>query len=78
MLRPREIIMYRIPVPLSMIYVGLWFNEDSDLWMLPCMNSNLISSPSESGISTVHNYCICLKTIMQTVAGNSLLQDCIR
>lgn len=34
-------------------FQGLWFNRDSPLWMLPCMNNDLVSQLSKRGISNV-------------------------
>lgn len=34
-------------------FQGLWFNRDSSLWMLPCMNNDLLSLLSKRGISNV-------------------------
>ncbi|XP_010258071.1 PREDICTED: DExH-box ATP-dependent RNA helicase DExH14 isoform X2 [Nelumbo nucifera] len=38
---------------LQMVMQGLWRNRDSSLWMLPCMNSDLVSSLGKRGISSV-------------------------
>lgn len=35
------------------IFQGIWFERDSPLWMLPSMNSDLLSQLNKSGIFTV-------------------------
>ncbi|WVZ20269.1 hypothetical protein V8G54_007591 [Vigna mungo] len=55
---------------LQMIMQGLWFGKDSSLWMLPCMNTDLISSLSQRGISSVQELLDIPKTALQTVTAN--------
>lgn len=38
---------------LQMVMQGLWFERDSSLWMLPCMNSDLLSHLNRMGFSSV-------------------------
>nr|CAD1837931.1 unnamed protein product [Ananas comosus var. bracteatus] len=38
---------------LQMIMQGLWFDRDSSLWMLPCMDDDLLSHLNKVGISTL-------------------------
>ncbi|QCE13990.1 P-loop containing nucleoside triphosphate hydrolase [Vigna unguiculata] len=55
---------------LQMVMQGLWFDKDSSLWMLPCMNTDLISSLSQRGISSVQELLEIPKTALQTVTAN--------
>ncbi|XP_028753755.1 DExH-box ATP-dependent RNA helicase DExH14 [Neltuma alba] len=55
---------------LQMVMQGLWYDKDSALWMLPCMNADLISSLSRNGISTVQQLLDIPKAALQTVTGN--------
>ncbi|KAH1074615.1 hypothetical protein J1N35_026943 [Gossypium stocksii] len=72
---------------LQMVMQGLWFDQDSALWMLPCMNNELAGSLCKRGISTVQQLLDLPKATLQTVIGNfpasKLYQDlqhfpCIR
>ncbi|XWS51215.1 hypothetical protein CRYUN_Cryun12cG0157700 [Craigia yunnanensis] len=54
---------------LQMVMQGLWFDQDSALWMLPCMNNELAGSLSKRGIS-VQQLLDLPKATMQTVIGN--------
>ncbi|KAH7549222.1 hypothetical protein JRO89_XS13G0000800 [Xanthoceras sorbifolium] len=49
---------------------GLWFDQDSVLWMLPCMNDDLVSSLQKRGISTMQQLLDIPKGTLQTVIGN--------
>ncbi|KAK7411347.1 hypothetical protein VNO78_02780 [Psophocarpus tetragonolobus] len=55
---------------LQMVMQGLWFEKDSSLWMLPCMNTDLISSLSGRGIFRVQELLDIPKAALQTVTGN--------
>ncbi|TYG41947.1 hypothetical protein ES288_D12G217100v1 [Gossypium darwinii] len=72
---------------LQMVMQGLWFDQDSALWMLPCMNNELAGSLCKRGISTIQQLLDLPKATLQTVIGNfpasKLYQDlqhfpCIR
>ncbi|KAE9599497.1 putative DNA helicase [Lupinus albus] len=64
---------------LQMVMQGLWFDKDSSLWMLPCMNSGLISSLSRSRIFSLQELLDIPKEALHTVTGNfpapTLFQD---
>ncbi|XP_022736597.1 DExH-box ATP-dependent RNA helicase DExH14 isoform X2 [Durio zibethinus] len=55
---------------LQMVMQGLWFDQDSALWMLPCMNNELAGSLSKRGISRVQQLFDLSKATLQTVIGN--------
>ncbi|CAJ1975360.1 unnamed protein product [Sphenostylis stenocarpa] len=55
---------------LQMVMQGLWYEKDSSLWMLPCMNTDLLSSLSQRGISSVQELLDIPKTALQTVTAN--------
>ncbi|KAK9021319.1 hypothetical protein V6N11_011314 [Hibiscus sabdariffa] len=55
---------------LQMVMQGLWFDQDSALWMLPCMNNELAGSLSKRGITTVQQLLDLPKATLQTVIGN--------
>ncbi|GMJ00040.1 hypothetical protein like AT5G61140 [Hibiscus trionum] len=55
---------------LQMVMQGLWFDQDSALWMLPSMNNELAGSLSKRGISTVKQLLDLPKATLQTVIGN--------
>ncbi|XP_014495737.1 DExH-box ATP-dependent RNA helicase DExH14 isoform X2 [Vigna radiata var. radiata] len=55
---------------LQMIMQGLWFGKDSSLWMLPCMNTDLINSLSQRGICSVQELLDIPKTALQTLTAN--------
>ncbi|KAL5749048.1 hypothetical protein ACOSQ2_026345 [Xanthoceras sorbifolium] len=55
---------------LQMVMQGLWFDQDSVLWMLPCMNDDLVSSLQKRGISTMQQLLDIPKGTLQTVIGN--------
>ncbi|KAH1246499.1 DExH-box ATP-dependent RNA helicase DExH14 [Glycine max] len=55
---------------LQMVMQGLWFDKESSLWMLPCMNTDLISSLSRRGISSVQELLDIPKAALQTVTAN--------
>nr|XP_010936311.1 DExH-box ATP-dependent RNA helicase DExH14 isoform X2 [Elaeis guineensis] len=40
---------------LQMVMQGLWFERDSSLWMLPCMNNDLLIHIKKAGISTLQD-----------------------
>ncbi|KAG1341965.1 putative DExH-box ATP-dependent RNA helicase DExH14 [Cocos nucifera] len=40
---------------LQMVMQGLWFERDSSLWMLPCMNDDLLIHIKKAGISTLQD-----------------------
>ncbi|KAL2639649.1 hypothetical protein AAZV13_06G182700 [Glycine max] len=53
-----------------LLFQGLWFDKESSLWMLPCMNTDLISSLSRRGISSVQELLDIPKAALQTVTAN--------
>ncbi|EOY22054.1 hypothetical protein QUC31_007545 [Theobroma cacao] len=55
---------------LQMVMQGLWFDQDSALWMLPCMNNELAGALSKGGISSVQQLLDLPKATLQTVIGN--------
>ncbi|KAL1337994.1 DExH-box ATP-dependent RNA helicase DExH14 [Arachis hypogaea] len=55
---------------LQMVMQGLWFEKDSSLWMLPCMNADLMQSLSRSGISSVQELLDIPKASLQNVTGS--------
>ncbi|CAK7322804.1 unnamed protein product [Dovyalis caffra] len=55
---------------LQMVMQGLWFDKDSSLWMLPCMNEDLLQSLSKRGISTVQQLLDLPKAALQAMIGN--------
>ncbi|KAJ1402777.1 Winged helix DNA-binding domain superfamily [Sesbania bispinosa] len=55
---------------LQMVMQGLWFDEDSSFWMLPCMNTDLISSLNRRAIYSVQQLLDIPKAALQTVTGN--------
>ncbi|XP_050224918.1 DExH-box ATP-dependent RNA helicase DExH14 isoform X1 [Mercurialis annua] len=57
---------------LQMVMQGLWFDKDSSLWMLPCMNADLASSLSQKGISKVQQLLDVPRTTLQAMVGNTL------
>ncbi|KAE8716022.1 hypothetical protein F3Y22_tig00110156pilonHSYRG00221 [Hibiscus syriacus] len=57
-------------VKANLLFQGLWFDQGSALWMLPCMNDELASSLSKRGISTVQQLFDIPKATLQTVIGN--------
>ncbi|XP_048228570.1 DExH-box ATP-dependent RNA helicase DExH14 isoform X2 [Ricinus communis] len=57
---------------LQMVMQGLWFDKDSALWMLPCMNSDLATLLSKKGISTVQHLLALPRATLQAMVGNTL------
>lgn len=55
---------------LQMVMQGLWFEQDSALWMFPCMNNDLLGTLRARGISTVQQLLDIPKENLQTVIGN--------
>lgn len=55
---------------LQMIMQGMWFDQGSALWMLPCMNTDLISLLSKRGIYTVQQLLDLPRGTLQSVIGN--------
>lgn len=49
---------------------GLWFDVDSALWMLPCMNDDLANSLKKSGYLTLQQLLNLPKTALQNLIGN--------
>ncbi|XP_052179855.1 DExH-box ATP-dependent RNA helicase DExH14 isoform X1 [Diospyros lotus] len=56
---------------LQMIMQGLWFGEDSSLWMLPCMNDDLVSLLRRKGVSSVQQLLDLSKSTLHALIGNS-------
>ncbi|XP_058788470.1 DExH-box ATP-dependent RNA helicase DExH14 isoform X2 [Vicia villosa] len=55
---------------LQMVMQGLWFDKDSSLWMLPCMNADLVTSLSKRGIYSIQELLDIPKAALQTVTEN--------
>ncbi|XP_038724943.1 DExH-box ATP-dependent RNA helicase DExH14 isoform X2 [Tripterygium wilfordii] len=55
---------------LQMIMQGLWFDTDSSLWMLPCMNADLFELLNKQGISSVQQLLNLPKTTLQALIGD--------
>lgn len=55
---------------LQMVMQGLWFDKDSSLWMLPCMNEDLQQSLRKRGISTVQQLLDLPGATLQAMIGN--------
>lgn len=51
-------------------FQGLWFDKDSSLWMLPCMNADLVTSLSKRGIYSIQELLDIPKAALQTVTEN--------
>ncbi|KAH9778122.1 DExH-box ATP-dependent RNA helicase DExH14 [Citrus sinensis] len=51
---------------LQMVMQGLWFEQDSAFWMLPCMNNDLLGMLRARGISTVQQLLDIPKENLQT------------
>ncbi|KAH9722144.1 DExH-box ATP-dependent RNA helicase DExH14 [Citrus sinensis] len=51
---------------LQMVMQGLWFEQDSALWMFPCMNNDLLGTLRARGISTVQQLLDIPKENLQT------------
>uniref|UniRef100_A0A803P9U3 RNA helicase n=1 Tax=Cannabis sativa TaxID=3483 RepID=A0A803P9U3_CANSA len=64
---------------LQMVMQGLWFEKNSSLWMLPCMNVELADSLSTRGVSSLPQLLNFSKATLQTMIGNvpasKLFQD---
>ncbi|KAF9667696.1 hypothetical protein SADUNF_Sadunf15G0050500 [Salix dunnii] len=55
---------------LQMVMQGIWFDKDSSLQMLPCMNEDLLQSLRKRGISTVQQLLDLPGATLQTMIGN--------
>ncbi|XP_024169344.1 DExH-box ATP-dependent RNA helicase DExH14 [Rosa chinensis] len=55
---------------LQMVMQGLWFDEDSSLWMLPCMNVELAESLGKRGIFHIQQLLELPKATLQNMIGN--------
>ncbi|KAJ0104588.1 hypothetical protein Patl1_18876 [Pistacia atlantica] len=55
---------------LQMVMQGLWFDQDSALRMLPCMNDDLMGLLRKRGISSVQQLLDIPKATLQTMIGN--------
>lgn len=55
---------------MQMVMQGLWFDKDSSLWMLPCMNEDLLQSLRKGGISTVQQLLDLPGAPLQAMIGN--------
>ncbi|CAK9312234.1 unnamed protein product [Citrullus colocynthis] len=64
---------------LQMVMQGLWFDVDSALWMLPCINDDLANSLKKSGYLTLQQLLNLPKTALQNLIGkfpaSKLTQD---
>ncbi|KAJ7978726.1 DExH-box ATP-dependent RNA helicase [Quillaja saponaria] len=54
---------------LQMVMQGLWFDKDLGLWMLPCMNVDLMGELGKSGVSSVQQLLDIPKAALQAVTG---------
>uniref|UniRef100_A0A1J3K0M4 RNA helicase n=1 Tax=Noccaea caerulescens TaxID=107243 RepID=A0A1J3K0M4_NOCCA len=55
---------------LQMVMQGMWSDQDSSLWMIPCMNDDLLGSLTSRGIHTLHQLLDLPKGTLQSVIGN--------
>ncbi|GAU12731.1 hypothetical protein TSUD_122230 [Trifolium subterraneum] len=55
---------------MHLLQMGLWFDKDSSLWMLPCMNTDLITSLSKRGIYSLQELLDIPRAALQTAIGN--------
>ncbi|CAN1151841.1 DExH-box ATP-dependent RNA helicase DExH14 [Linum perenne] len=55
---------------MQMVMQGLWFERDSALWMLPCMNTDLFATLNNRGISTVQQLLDIPKSRLQDMIGS--------
>ncbi|CAN0876921.1 DExH-box ATP-dependent RNA helicase DExH14 [Linum grandiflorum] len=55
---------------MQMVMQGLWFERDSALWMLPCMNEDLYAVLNSRGISSVQQLLDIPKSGLQDLIGN--------
>lgn len=55
---------------LQMVMQGMWFDQASALWMLPCMNDDLAGSLKVRGISTVQQLFDIPKATLQDAIGS--------
>ncbi|XP_010546203.1 PREDICTED: DExH-box ATP-dependent RNA helicase DExH14 [Tarenaya hassleriana] len=64
---------------LQMVMQGLWFGQGSSLWMIPCMNDDLLGCLTKRGIHTLKQLLDLPKPAIQSITGNSatsrLFQD---
>uniref|UniRef100_A0A1D1YQG8 RNA helicase n=1 Tax=Anthurium amnicola TaxID=1678845 RepID=A0A1D1YQG8_9ARAE len=60
---------------LQMVMQGLWFEKDSSLWMLPCMNESLFNDISGKGISSLQELLNLSKMNLQLALQQSLHPD---
>ncbi|XP_077223084.1 U5 small nuclear ribonucleoprotein helicase [Tasmannia lanceolata] len=64
---------------LQMVMQGLWFDKDSSLWMLPCMNDDLLSFLGTKGISNMQQLLglsrMKLQMLLQNFPAPQLYQD---
>ncbi|KAK1375927.1 DExH-box ATP-dependent RNA helicase DExH14 [Heracleum sosnowskyi] len=56
---------------MQMVMQGLWFNRDSQLWMLPHMTDDLLHLLLKNSISTVQQLLVLSKNNMQSLVGSS-------
>lgn len=55
---------------MQMVMQGLWFDEDSALWMLPCMSVDLLAFLRKRGISSVGQLFDLPKSTLQGIIGS--------
>ncbi|XP_072988680.1 DExH-box ATP-dependent RNA helicase DExH14 isoform X2 [Typha latifolia] len=64
---------------LQMVMQGLWFERDSSLWMLPCMNDDLLSHLNKIGIFAVPDLLVLpyanLQRLLQPFSASELYKD---
>ncbi|CAO2818508.1 unnamed protein product [Amaranthus hypochondriacus] len=64
---------------MQMVMQGLWFDKDSALQMLPCLNNNIIGTLRRQGISNVQQLLDVPRASLQNLLGNfpasTLYQD---
>lgn len=49
---------------------GMWSDQDSSLWMIPCMNDDLLGSLTARGIHTLHQLLELPRETLKSVTGN--------
>ncbi|CDY47018.1 BnaC02g42030D [Brassica napus] len=55
---------------LQMVMQGMWSDQDSSLWMIPCMNDDLLGSLTARGIHTLHQLLELPRETLKSITGN--------
>ncbi|KAF2598132.1 hypothetical protein F2Q68_00012454 [Brassica cretica] len=55
---------------LQMVMQGMWSDQDSSLWMIPCMNDDLLGSLTARGIHTLHQLLELRRETLKSITGN--------